>query len=60
MDLVLSESDVLLGAAGGKGQKRQKTRRIDQLVEWAGGAEFDGCLVFDECHKAKNFSDRVS
>ena len=26
-----------------------------QVVKWAGGDEFDGCLVFDECHKSKNF-----
>lgn len=27
--------------------------RLQQLVQWC-GAEFDGFLVFDECHKAKN------
>ena len=27
--------------------------RINQLVKWC-GKDFDGCLVFDECHKAKN------
>ena len=26
-----------------------------QVVAWAGGPAFDGCLVFDECHKSKNF-----
>ena len=31
--------------------------RIDQLIEWAGGTEFDGVMVFDECHKAKNIGD---
>ncbi len=25
------------------------------MVEWLGGPAFDGCLLFDECHKAKNF-----
>jgi hypothetical protein len=29
--------------------------RIDQIVDWCGGASFEGCLVFDECHRAKNF-----
>ncbi|KAK3094762.1 hypothetical protein FSP39_005887 [Pinctada imbricata] len=29
--------------------------RLQQLVNWCGGEEFEGCLVFDECHKAKNF-----
>lgn len=28
--------------------------RLQQIVAWCGGAGFDGCLVFDECHKAKN------
>ncbi|OWF49684.1 Protein strawberry notch [Mizuhopecten yessoensis] len=32
-----------------------KTSRLQQLVDWCGGPEFQGCLVFDECHKAKNF-----
>ncbi|KAL6843730.1 hypothetical protein ACP4OV_026301 [Aristida adscensionis] len=27
--------------------------RLQQLVQWCGN-EFDGLLVFDECHKAKN------
>lgn len=28
--------------------------RLSQIVEWLGGEQFDGALVFDECHKAKN------
>ena len=28
--------------------------RLQQIVEWLGGETFDGALVFDECHKAKN------
>ena len=32
-----------------------KQYRLDQLVNWCGGQDFDGCLVFDECHKAKHF-----
>lgn len=28
----------------------EKTR-LDQVVEWCGGEEFDGLLMFDECHK---------
>lgn len=27
--------------------------RLKQLLHWCGD-DFDGCLVFDECHKAKN------
>lgn len=29
--------------------------RLQQVVDWCGGPAFDGCIVFDECHKAKNF-----
>ena len=29
--------------------------RLQQLVDWSGGSDFNGCLVFDECHKAKHF-----
>ena len=38
------------GAFGGS-----KVSRLQQLVDWCGGQEFGGCLIFDECHKAKNF-----
>ena len=31
------------------------TSRLDQLVEWCGDG-FDGCIFFDECHKAKNLT----
>ena len=24
-------------------------------MDWCGGQLFSGCLIFDECHKAKNF-----
>ena len=29
--------------------------RLDQVVSWVGGPDFDGPLIFDECHKSKNF-----
>ena len=29
--------------------------RLDQVVSWVGGPNFDGPLIFDECHKSKNF-----
>lgn len=29
--------------------------RLDQLINWVGN-QFDGVIVFDECHKAKNIS----
>jgi len=33
--------------------------RFEQIIQWVGGKDFDGCLIFDECHKAKNFSDKA-
>lgn len=40
------------------GQAKGKSR-LQQIVEWLCGGDdpktFDGCLLFDECHKAKNF-----
>ena len=33
-----------------------ESNRIKQLIKWCGGQEFDGLLMFDECHKAKNVS----
>jgi C-terminal domain on Strawberry notch homologue/P-loop containing NTP hydrolase pore-1/UBA/TS-N domain len=30
--------------------------RLSQLIDWVGGPSFDGCLVFDEAHKSKNYS----
>ncbi|KAL8572547.1 hypothetical protein ACOMHN_040451 [Nucella lapillus] len=40
--------------SGGKFNSARKTR-LQQLIDWCGGPEFEGCLIFDECHKAKNF-----
>ena len=28
--------------------------RLDQIVKWCGGKQFEGCLLFDEAHKAKS------
>ncbi|KAK3607117.1 hypothetical protein CHS0354_014268 [Potamilus streckersoni] len=39
---------------GGSLSSARQTR-LQQLVKWCGGEHFDGCLIFDECHKAKNF-----
>lgn len=36
-----------------KGTNRQS--RLQQLIDWCGGEQFSGCLIFDECHKAKHF-----
>ncbi|XP_059553374.1 protein strawberry notch homolog 2 isoform X3 [Myotis daubentonii] len=42
----------LIGESQAGGQHRT---RIRQILEWCGAA-FDGVIVFDECHKAKNAS----
>eukprot|EP00985_Skeletonema_marinoi_P001893 scaffold767_cov144-Skeletonema_marinoi.AAC.11 len=34
-------------------KNRQKQTRLDQIVDWCGGEDFDGLVMFDECHKAK-------
>lgn len=39
----------LISAASGRS-------RLQQVVEWLGGEGYEGLLVFDECHKAKNFA----
>ncbi|CAF0734648.1 unnamed protein product [Adineta steineri] len=36
--------------------KAKYNSRMKQLVQWLGGDEFDGVIVFDECHKAKNLA----
>ena len=36
------------------GNNKKRSRRLDLLVNWCGGADFHGCILFDECHKAKN------
>jgi len=43
-------------------QNKQNERRIDQIIAWAAQSSrgdpeaFDGCLVFDEAHRAKNLA----
>lgn len=34
-------------------QSGKNKTRLKQLVQWC-GPEFDGCIIFDECHKAKH------
>lgn len=34
--------------------KRSPTSRLNQLINWVGGESFDGLIIFDESHKAKN------
>jgi hypothetical protein len=35
--------------------KNQRGSRLEQILEWFGGEAADGCVLLDECHKAKNF-----
>jgi hypothetical protein len=42
------------------GKRAGKQSRLEQLVKWAkSNGEFDGVVVFDECHKAKNSNLKV-
>lgn len=42
----------LVAKKQGGGRKKNRSR-LDQIVSWLGD-DFDGCIVFDECHKGKN------
>jgi len=33
-------------------KNKAKQTRLDQLIEWCGGDEFEGLIMLDECHKA--------
>ena len=33
-------------------KNKAKQTRLDQLIEWCGGDEFQGLIMLDECHKA--------
>ena len=48
--VLFSTYSTLIGSARGT-----KASRIDQIIAWCGGETFDGLLIFDECHRAKNF-----
>mmetsp|Transcript_34732 Transcript_34732/g.107439 ORF Transcript_34732/g.107439 Transcript_34732/m.107439 type:complete len:553 (-) Transcript_34732:1352-3010(-) len=53
-DVTLEEGVIFatysLLVSGGK----EKKHRLNQLVKWCGGESFQGCIMFDEAHKAKN------
>lgn len=36
-----------------KQSANKNNSRLNQLVQWC-GENFDGCIIFDECHKAKH------
>lgn len=33
---------------------KAKVRRLDQIVNWCGGQNFNGIIALDECHRAKH------
>lgn len=37
----------------GHSSKVDRTR-VEQIVKWCGGPQFEGVIIFDECHRAKN------
>lgn len=43
------EDDADAAATPARGEKT----RLDQVVEWCGGEDFDGLVMFDECHKVR-------
>ena len=54
--VLFSTYSTLISATSG--QKAKGASRLSQLVEWCGGPAFEGCLLFDECHKAKNWTGK--
>lgn len=36
-------------------RKSSHSSRLEQLLKWCGD-DYNGCFLFDECHKAKNFT----
>mmetsp|Transcript_37967 Transcript_37967/g.61745 ORF Transcript_37967/g.61745 Transcript_37967/m.61745 type:complete len:1109 (+) Transcript_37967:282-3608(+) len=54
------KSGVLFSTYSTLVSSKGKIARYQQIVDWVGGKDFEGCLVFDECHKAKNFSEKES
>ncbi|EDV27087.1 uncharacterized protein TRIADDRAFT_54670 [Trichoplax adhaerens] len=55
-DGILFNTYATLISSGQRGFNPTHTRgsRIQQILDWCGD-NFNGCLIFDECHKAKQF-----
>lgn len=49
--VIFSTYSALIGESNNSAGKYKS--RLKQLVQWC-GSDFEGCIVFDECHKAKN------
>lgn len=52
--VIFSTYNGLIATSKGAGGSKKRKRRIDQMIKWCGGEDFDGCIMLDECHKAKN------
>ncbi|KAL4705853.1 hypothetical protein ACJJTC_019288, partial [Scirpophaga incertulas] len=50
--VVFCTYSALIGEAGAASAAKYRSR-LKQLLQWC-GPDFDGLIVFDECHKAKN------
>jgi P-loop containing NTP hydrolase pore-1 len=49
--VIFSTYSALIGESTQSGGKYKS--RLKQLIQWC-GEDFDGCIIFDECHRAKN------
>ncbi|CAH8510184.1 unnamed protein product [Heterobilharzia americana] len=52
--VIFSTYSSLIGESQGSAKAKYKTR-LKQLVHWC-GKKFDGVIIFDECHRAKNLT----
>lgn len=41
----------------GAGANKVEQARLNQIIEWCGADAFEGALILDECHKAKNMGN---
>ncbi|XP_014204791.1 protein strawberry notch-like [Copidosoma floridanum] len=57
--VIFSTYSALIGETGLTSLGTKYTSRLKQLVQWC-GEDFDGLIVFDECHRAKNLCPSVS
>jgi P-loop containing NTP hydrolase pore-1 len=51
--VIFSTYSALIGESNTTASNGKYKSRLKQLLAWC-GEDFDGCIVFDECHKAKN------
>lgn len=49
--VIFSTYSALIGESSSAGGKYKS--RLKQLLQWC-GSDFDGLIIFDECHRAKN------